>query len=181
LRANSFLPINFASIGINTFNKQITMADRLTQIQDCLDQLLTQMYASVKYIDTRHSFTSIPDQPDQFNASDDPSSSSDPPQSTSNQEGELSGEPSGTDPTPDPLFEQRIQELAQDLVIKEQQIEALVATLPGVGSSQAMQEKRLAELQVQLLELDEEAKQWQGEKGVLVERLEDRLEGIMRV
>jgi mediator of RNA polymerase II transcription subunit 21 len=172
------------------------MADRLTQIQDCLDQLLTQMYATIKYIDTRHAYTSIPPQADQF-ASTTNNTTSDAPQSTQNdtqsqtqtqaqqqsQEGGGAQQPelTGTDPQPDDLFDQRLQELAQDLVVKEQQIEALVATLPGVGSSQDKQEAQLADLQRQLLELDEEAKEWAGEKTVLVGRLEGRLEGIGRV
>ncbi|KEQ70573.1 hypothetical protein M436DRAFT_53259 [Aureobasidium namibiae CBS 147.97] len=40
------------------------MADRLTQLQDCLDDLATQMFASIRYIQTRHQFAAIPDQPD---------------------------------------------------------------------------------------------------------------------
>ncbi|KAH0390392.1 hypothetical protein KCU89_g15645, partial [Aureobasidium melanogenum] len=40
------------------------MADRLTQLQDCLDDLATQMFASIRYIQTRHQFASIPAQPD---------------------------------------------------------------------------------------------------------------------
>jgi mediator of RNA polymerase II transcription subunit 21 len=159
------------------------------------------MYATIKYIDTRHAYTSIPPQADQFTSTTNTNNTtSDAPQSTQNdtqsqaqtrtqqqqqqaQEGGGAQQPelTGTDPQPDDLFDQRLQELAQDLIVKEQQIEALVATLPGVGSSQDKQEAQLAELQRQLLELDEEAKEWAGEKTVLVGRLEGRLEGIGRV
>jgi hypothetical protein len=56
------------------------MADRLTQLQDCLDQLLAQMYATIRYIDTRHAYAHIPGQADQF--ADPSSSSADPSQPT---------------------------------------------------------------------------------------------------
>lgn len=170
--------------------------DRLTQLQDCLDHLLTQMYATLKYIDTRHSYASIPGQPDQFTPLSSTAgtgtasgtangNTAAPPVATTaaeEQQGEeQEQEPSGIEPVPDPEFTSKCHVLAQDLVLKEQQIEALVATLPGLGSSQARQETRIQELQAELDRLEAEARGWDGEREVVVGRLEGLLEGVCRV
>lgn len=199
------------------------MADRLTQIQDCLDQLITQIYATVRYIDTRHHYTPIDGQAPQWMSqggetqtatqasistaapalapgSTQPSSAtqqSTQPGSTQTQtqQGSQSLQqeqqqqqradedypfrPGAVDP--DPLFETRLRELAQDLVLKEQQVEALLATLPGLGVSQAAQEQRIAELQAELVRVETETKEWEVEKRKLQERMDTRLGGVQRV
>src|ERR1700753_1562428 len=130
------------------FPKLFKMADRLTPLQDCLDQFLVQMFATVRYIDTHHSYEHIDGQTDQFTpVTDSMLSQSDTAAHTTSQQSQPShnAEPaSSSNPHPDPpsLFTQRLSELAQDLVLKEQQIEALVAALPGMGSSQEAQEAR---------------------------------------
>jgi mediator of RNA polymerase II transcription subunit 21 len=160
-----------------------TMSDRLTQLQDCLDQLLTQMYATVVYIDTHHSLPPIPGQADQWT----PFSSTSATAGNNNnnlvedeagkQVQQAAGESSfGTtrEPSPDPpaLFQARLQELAQDLVVKEQQIEAIVESLPGLGSSKGAQEKRLTELEAELRQVEEQELLWEGERTKLLSRLD---------
>jgi mediator of RNA polymerase II transcription subunit 21 len=179
------------------------MADRLTQLQDCLDQLLTQMYATIRYIDTHHAYASIPNQADQFT---DPhasaaASSSDPTQSTqptssaaaaaaptpaADADAAADGEhePSSKDPAPDPpaLFAARLRELAQDLVVKEQQAELLADGLPGAGSGRAEQEARLRALAARLAELDGEAARWEAARETLEARVEGWIaNGVRRV
>jgi mediator of RNA polymerase II transcription subunit 21 len=134
------------------------MSDRVTQLQDCLDQLLTQMFASAN----------IPGQADQW-ADTTPASDGDQQQNP----------PSTKEPRPDPpaLFQSRLRELAQDLVVKEQQIEALVESLPGIGSSQGAQEKRLVELERELREADGEEREWEGERRKLLERVDGWVSG----
>jgi mediator of RNA polymerase II transcription subunit 21 len=158
------------------------MADRLTQLQDCLDQLLTQMYATIRYIDTRHAYASIPGQPDQF---DDPSTSTtpapagdDPPAPAPDGD----QEPTSKDPAPDApaLFAARLRELAQDLVLKEQQAEALADGLPGAAGGRARQEERLRELAARLAALDGERAAWEARRGVLEGRVEGWIAGGVR-
>jgi mediator of RNA polymerase II transcription subunit 21 len=174
------------------------MADRLTQLQDCLDQLLAQMYATVRYIDTRHAYASVPGQPDQFAdalSAADPSQSTQPTSSAAPAtapadagappppDGEEQ-EPTSKDPAPDPpaLFAARLRELAQDLVVKEQQAEALADGLPGAGGGRARQEARLRELAARLAELDGEAAAWEARRVVLERRVEGWIaDGVRRV
>jgi mediator of RNA polymerase II transcription subunit 21 len=74
-----------------------------------------------------------------------------------------------------------MRQLAQDLVVKEQQIEALVAALPGVGISQAQQETRIRRLQRELVGLERESRRWDEERARLMEMLEARLVGVKRI
>jgi mediator of RNA polymerase II transcription subunit 21 len=71
-------------------------------------------------------------------------------------------------------------ELAQDLVLKEQQIEAIIATLPGIGSSQEAQEARLRELDVELKKVEAEREKWVVERERLAKRLDGWIVGGVR-
>ncbi|KAF2665017.1 hypothetical protein BT63DRAFT_428963 [Microthyrium microscopicum] len=190
---------------LHHLNTNRKMADRLTQIQDCLDQLMTQMYATIHYIDTRHHYAHIPGQTDQFGTV--PATDNTPASqvtlvvpggstqttlvaSTNNTQGGNTQGSTATDGAPendgvkiqpDPHIHARLTVLAQDLVLKEQQLEALVASLPGLGDSEASQERRIKELTAELGELDVEAKETEAEKDELVGRLERLLEGVRRV
>lgn len=87
------------------------------------------------------------------------------------------------DPLPDPpdLFEARCQELAQDIVIKEQQVEELITSLPGIGVSSGMQEGRIRELEGELVRLEAEHRQAERERESVRARLESVLMGVRRV
>lgn len=153
------------------------MADRLTQLQDALDQLLTQMFASITYIDTRHPASSIPPQVDQHTITT--SNSSTTPAQT---------EPSPFDdpdtryrPQPAPAFRATLHELAQDLVVKQAQIEALIDSLPGLGNSQAQQEARIEELEAELKEVEGQRDGARREREELLGRVEGRILGARRV
>jgi mediator of RNA polymerase II transcription subunit 21 len=178
------------------------MADRLTQLQDCLDQLLTQMYATVRYIDTHHAYSSISGQAEQFTPL--PAStniaitgdiairdSSTQPVAAPTQQQRASTQPpsqhqaqaTSQDPISDrpDVFQSRLRELAQDLVLKEQQIEALIMALPGVGNSQEAQEARLVELERELREVELDRVKWEGEREKMRERLEGWIGDVRRV
>ena len=106
------------------------MADRLTQLQEAYDQLLLQMFASMKYINTKHPHAPITGYSVQ------------PPTSTSTTSTE---EPSSTStsteerPASPTTFTRTLHELAQDLVVKQAQIDYLMHSIemrsPGTSDS----------------------------------------------
>ncbi|PYI17169.1 putative RNA polymerase II transcription mediator complex subunit Srb7 [Aspergillus violaceofuscus CBS 115571] len=182
------------------------MADILTQLQTCLDQLATQFYATLGYLTTYHDNSAATVPPQTPHAAPAlakiPKTSSAPPvpasaplaaQQQSNQTQQTPAEnpapvqpgaPEDT-PTQDPTlppapdsprtFAARQRELARDLVIKEQQIEYLISVLPGIGSSEAEQERRIKELEGEL-------RRWEGVRGERMQELKalrGRLEGVL--
>jgi mediator of RNA polymerase II transcription subunit 21 len=106
------------------------MADRLTQLQICLDQLVEQFCATLHYVDTHH----------EFKASE--------------------GEELMTDPqaviAPPEEFKATINELSTDLILKTRQIIALIDSLPGAGVSQQEQVNKIVELQKELESVEAE-------------------------
>ncbi|CEP24847.1 unnamed protein product [Cyberlindnera jadinii] len=106
------------------------MADRLTQLQICLDQLVEQFCATLHYVDTHHEF--IP----------------------------AEGEEAMTDPQATVAtkeeFKDTIDELSTDLILKTRQIFALIDSLPGAGVSQQEQIKKVVDLQKELESVEEE-------------------------
>ncbi|KAI5204359.1 hypothetical protein AUEXF2481DRAFT_558000 [Aureobasidium subglaciale EXF-2481] len=159
------------------------MADRLTQLQDCLDDLATQMFASIRYIQTRHQFGIIPDQPDMSDpisnapAPLQPNAAPDAPTATAVEqdtnansalEAHEHGQPRPDDPA---TFQAALRELARDLVLKEQQIEYLISVLPGIGESEANQNQRILVLEKELREADEERKQALAEREAMLDKL----------
>lgn len=74
-----------------------------------------------------------------------------------------------------------LRELAQSLVLKEQQIEYLIQSLPGIGSSERDQERRIRELQEELRVVEAERKEKEVVRENLVEGLGKVLVGVRRV
>ncbi|KAF7511951.1 hypothetical protein GJ744_003184 [Endocarpon pusillum] len=145
------------------------MADILTQIQTCLDQLATQYYASVCYNISRHSL--VP-----------PLQTSDPYSAPIKEEPK--DEDAGEDlvrplrPDSPTTFAANQLQLVRDLVIKEQQIEYLVKVLPGIGTSEQEQEERIRSLEKELRQVQEQRKQKRREMRVTVKRLENVIMGV---
>ncbi|KAH0368128.1 hypothetical protein KCU65_g4108, partial [Aureobasidium melanogenum] len=161
------------------------MADRLTQLQDCLDDLATQMFASIRYIQTRHQFASIPGQPDmseptapnapaplQPNAAPNTLTASAAEQGGPNTAALQQQDPTQPPGPDDPAtFQAALRELARDLVLKEQQIEYLISVLPGIGESEANQSQRIQALEKELREADEERKVALAEREAMLDKL----------
>ncbi|OCK79009.1 mediator of RNA polymerase II transcription subunit 21 [Lepidopterella palustris CBS 459.81] len=160
------------------------MADRLTQLQDCLDQLATQMYATISYTSNFSSPSPIPGQPLQ---SPDkiafPPNAQDLTQTTTTQ----TTTQNPTQPTqslqqtPEERHTQflaDLHELSRDLIVKEQQIELIIDRLPGIGHSEAAQKQRMTELERELREIEVERVQAVREKERLVERIGGVVLGI---
>ncbi|KAJ4289106.1 RNA polymerase II mediator complex subunit [Kalmusia sp. IMI 367209] len=148
------------------------MADILTQIQDELDMLLNQMQSSFAYIRLRAPPANIPGQPllstfaefDAQNAA----------QNTQNTS-QTASQPQPTAPPTQEEFQKDIQELSKDMVLKEQQIEVLIASLPGLNTSEQEQVQRMKELERELEEIEGERLAAVKEKEVLLQKVEDRI------
>ncbi|OTB00083.1 hypothetical protein M426DRAFT_324588 [Hypoxylon sp. CI-4A] len=107
------------------------MGDRLTQLQDAVDQLAQQFVACVHYINRHHNLETL-GPGDQIR---------DVKQEAGQEE---------VDPHPDDVFKASQVELAQDLITKEQQIELLISILPGLDNSEQDQERNIKELEEEL-------------------------------
>ncbi|KAF2154273.1 hypothetical protein K461DRAFT_292937 [Myriangium duriaei CBS 260.36] len=147
------------------------MADRLTQLQDCLDDLATQMFASLRYINTHHSFASIQGQPDQH-----PNQKNEDGTTPVVQDGQIENLPDEPH-----VFQANLRELARDLVVKEQQIEYLIKVLPGINNSARDQNERIKQLEQELRDVEEERKQAAAERDEMLGMVEKLAKGCRRV
>lgn len=133
------------------------MADRLTQLQVCLDQLVEQFNATVNYVNV-HSEPALLD--------DDPSSVTNiaanaplPGQNAQAESGSnkqtnvntASNHPSAREEA-ETNFENTINELSTDIILKSRQISMLIDSLPGIGTSP---EAQLATINDLIQELDD--------------------------
>ncbi|KAJ4353544.1 RNA polymerase II mediator complex subunit [Didymosphaeria variabile] len=80
---------------------------------------------------------------------------------------------------PSPALPRRIPkdiaELSRDMVLKEQQIEVLIASLPGLDKSEAEQVARMKELEKELEGLEGERLRAVEEKEALVKKVEGKI------
>lgn len=101
------------------------MADRLTQLQLCLDQLIDILFSALSYVDQNHD--SVP-----LNPSD----------------------PKVVDPDQNPPtdydFYSSQQELSTDIILKTRQILTIIDTLPGVDVTKKTQMETIQNLRIQL-------------------------------
>ncbi|KAL1956905.1 hypothetical protein VTO42DRAFT_6652 [Malbranchea cinnamomea] len=186
------------------------MADILTQLQTCLDQLATQFYATLCYLTTYHDHSpaipppNVPTATPQLKkipknaptkqaapsgnvsapaGGDDKSGAAQAQASAEQRQQQQQPEanPPGP-PRPDSpnTFRSRQRELARDLIIKEQQIEYLISVLPGIGSSEKEQEGKIRQLAAELRVAEEERRAKRREMRKLGERVDELLEAVSR-
>lgn len=155
------------------------------------------MYASLNYIYTRHPYGEIPGQPSQA-----PPAAPAPPSAQElsangvapapngeaattqqNSSNTQNGRGEAATPPPDPpeTFNAAMHELAQDMVVKEQQIELIIGLLPGIGNSEDYQERRLRELEAELRQVEEERTRKEKEKEAMVDLLGEVIGKVKRV
>jgi mediator of RNA polymerase II transcription subunit 21 len=83
-------------------------------------------------------------------------------------------------PSPE-QFQADLKEMAQDITLKEQQIERLIAHLPGLNWSEKEQVDRMKELERQLEDLEGERVKAVKDKEILMKMVEDKITGVGRV
>lgn len=84
------------------------------------------------------------------------------------------------DPYPEDVFKAGQKELAQDLIIKEQQIEALISMLPGLDNSEEDQEDTIRQLEEELMAAEKKRKEAVKEKEAVLARLEGVIRSVKR-
>lgn len=72
------------------------------------------------------------------------------------------------------------KELAQDLIVKEQQIEFLISSLPGLENSEKVQEQTIKQLEEELKAAEMERKKAVVEKDEVQKRLDAVIRSIKR-
>ncbi|KAM7196386.1 putative mediator of rna polymerase [Naviculisporaceae sp. PSN 640] len=137
------------------------MGDRLTQLQDAVDQLANQFIASFYYIERHHDLQTfgpndkIPDlKPEQMQQT--------------------------IETLPAEEFQAGQLELARDLITKEQQIEYLISSLPGLDNSERDQEQNIRDLEEELRVAEAQRLEAVKEKDEVLAKLDQVLRSIRR-
>ncbi|PKS08920.1 hypothetical protein jhhlp_003533 [Lomentospora prolificans] len=134
--------------------------DRLTQLQDAVDQLALQFVASIHFAHKRHDLEKL--------------GPNDKIRSVKQEEEKE------VDPLPEEEFRAGLLELSRDLILKEQQIEVLISTLPGLDSSERDQEQCIKELEEELKAAEEQRQDALKEKERVVGQLDKILKSVRR-
>jgi mediator of RNA polymerase II transcription subunit 21 len=166
-------------------------SDILTQLQTCYDQLLTQFFSTISYLSQRHPLVAPdPDPNDPFTnppsaaaAASQTPNPADPSQTVSTSG--VNPGPEDTERAPYPLrpvsqqtFETAQQELAEDLVLKGQQIELLISRLPGIGRGEEQQAEEIKALTEKVREMEARQKEKRREMRRYVKRLDNVVMGM---
>ncbi|KAF4440573.1 mediator-RNA polymerase II transcription subunit 21 [Fusarium austroafricanum] len=149
------------------------MGDRLTQLQDAL---ATQFVACLHYVNLRHDLEMLGPNDKIREVKDAP------------KEGmflfiSVSSEVLTilrVDPLPPDEFRAGMVELSQDLVLKEQQIEVLISSLPGLDNSEMDQERYIKELEEDLKIAETQRQEAIKEKDQILSELDSVIRGIRR-
>ncbi|RMZ71871.1 hypothetical protein GMOD_00009219 [Pyrenophora seminiperda CCB06] len=152
------------------------MGDILTQIQDELDMLLNQMSAALRQI-RENAPPSVPPGQQRLDTFAEL-------EARTAAENTQQGSQPAIAPPPKPSpeeFHASLKEMAQDITLKEQQIEKLIAHLPGLNWSEKEQVERMRELERQLEELEDDRVKAVCEKDALMKMVEDRITNVGRV
>ncbi|KAK1779109.1 mediator complex, subunit Med21 [Copromyces sp. CBS 386.78] len=136
------------------------MSDRLSQLQEAVDQLMEQFIATYFYIDRHHDLKT-------FGPKDTiaPSKADQPPE---------------VDTLPPDVFQAGQLELARDLITREQQIEYLISSLPGLDNSEHDQMQSIKELEEELTVAEKQRQEAVKEKDEVLVKLDQTLRSIRR-
>ncbi|KAL2108810.1 hypothetical protein VUR80DRAFT_3350 [Thermomyces stellatus] len=134
--------------------------DRLTQLQDAVDQLAQQFVACIHFAHKRHDLQTLGPN-DKIRSV-------------------KSEEQKDVDPLPEDEFRAGLVELSRDLIVKEQQIEVLISTLPGLDSSEKDQEQSIRELEEEMKVAEEQRLDALSEKERVARHLDEILKSVKR-
>lgn len=123
------------------------MFDRLSQLQTCLDQLVTQFFSSINYINQNHDMKIPEMSPSHVTKIEDPEPSRDSPEK----------------------LQSTIKELSKDIVTKAKQIEVLIDSLPGLDNVTGDLEK----LEQELVEARAEEEAAKKEREAILEQCDE--------
>ncbi|CZT43629.1 related to component of RNA polymerase II holoenzyme [Rhynchosporium secalis] len=160
------------------------MTDRLTQLQDAVDQLANQFVASLFYVHKHHDYSTLglndTVRQEAKNAGDPVGNEADGSLPSLFQFSAIRLNPFSVNPYPADVFKAAQKELAQDLILKEQQIELLISLLPGLENSEKDQERMIRQLEKEIKEQDEIHKVALKENKETLERLEAVIRDVKR-
>lgn len=165
------------------------MGDILTQMQDELDLLLHRMATSLRWIRENAPPSVPPGQQrlDTFaelearNAAESAQTSTQTATAPSALTQAPAAVPNSQGPISKPEFDSDIREFAADIVTKEQQIEHLIAHLPGLDFSEQEQVERMKDLERQLEQLETQRLEAVKEKEAMLRLVESKIQGVGRV
>ncbi|KAM0344212.1 hypothetical protein ACHAPU_007738 [Fusarium lateritium] len=135
------------------------MGDRLTQLQDAVDQLAQQFVACLHYVNKRHDLE---------------------PLGPNDKIRDVKDVPKEVDSLPPDEFRAGMVELSQDLILKEQQIEVLISSLPGLDNSEMDQERYIKELEEDLKIAEAQRQEAIKEKDQILSELDSVIRSIRR-
>lgn len=152
-----------------------------------------QMFAALNYIQTQHPHGEIQGQPSQASQAENDGArkpSLDPSRTvpvrvngnTQSQDGQVAIKTEATTPASDSqdTFRAALRELAQDLVMQEQKTEILINSLPGLGTSEQDQRRRMQELENELKLVEAERLLAEQDKTDLLRSLDRLITGLGR-
>ncbi|KAF5210141.1 putative mediator of RNA polymerase II transcription subunit [Clavispora lusitaniae] len=144
------------------------MADRLTQLQVCLDQLVAQFNATVNYVNTHSEMAPLdPDPHSVINLA-----ANAPPPGKKDDTSGANSAPSNDVKTEAP-FESVLNELSTDIILKSRQISMIIDSLPGIGTLPETQLKTITELIEELEKTEKERRDKIKEKDELLRWCEE--------
>ncbi|KAK5998459.1 Mediator of RNA polymerase II transcription subunit 21 [Cladobotryum mycophilum] len=137
------------------------MSDRLTQLQDAVDQLAQQFVACMHFVHKRHDLETL---------------------GPSDKVRDVKQEQSlnEVDPLPPDEFRAGLVELSRDLIVKEQQIEVLISSLPGLDNSEQDQERSIKELEEDLKAAEAQRQEALRERDQILAELDSVIRSIRR-
>lgn len=163
--------------------------DILTQLQTTYTQLLTQFYSTISYLSQRHPTIAPDPVPGQPYTNPPTEVSTGPNGERITRITAIEPGPEDTDPqrTPFPLrpdspevFEDAKRELAEDLILKAQQIQYLIERLPGLGKGEEEQKEDIRRLVDECEEMEKVRRVKRKEMRLLVERLDAVVGGMAK-